>query len=66
MQAWLLWGLLFGSIGAGYAIYGRRQRAAVPLVCGIALMVFPYFESNIVLLVGIGTILTAIPYFLRL
>jgi hypothetical protein len=66
MQAWLLWGLLFGSIGLGYFIYGKRQRAAVPLLCGIALMVFPYFVSNIVLLVGIGTLLAAIPYFFRL
>jgi len=66
MQAWLLWGLLFGSIGLGYFIYGKRQRAVVPLLCGIALMVFPYFVSNIVLLVGTGILLAAIPYFFRL
>jgi hypothetical protein len=30
------------------------------------LMLFPYFVSNIVLLVGIGALLAAIPYFLRL
>jgi hypothetical protein len=29
-------------------------------------MLFPYFVSNIVLLVGIGALLAAIPYFLRL
>jgi hypothetical protein len=38
----------------------------VPLVCGLALMVFPYFVSNVILLVGIGAILAAIPCFLRL
>jgi hypothetical protein len=38
----------------------------VPLVCGLALMVFPYFVSNVILLVGIGVLLLAIPYFLRL
>jgi hypothetical protein len=65
MQAWLLWGLLFGSIGLGFVIYGKRQRAAVPLLCGIALMVFPYFVSNIWLLLGTGIALCAIPYFLR-
>jgi len=42
----LLWGLLFGSIGLGYFIYGKKQRAVVPLVCGLALMLFPYFVSN--------------------
>jgi hypothetical protein len=66
IQAWLLWGLLFGSIGLGYFIYGKKQKAVVPLVCGLALMLFPYFVSNIVLLVGIGALLAAIPYFLRL
>ncbi|HEY4445305.1 MAG TPA: hypothetical protein VGN30_13545 [Steroidobacteraceae bacterium] len=61
----MLWGLLFGSIGLGYFIYGRKQRSIAPLVCGLALMVFPYFVSNLMLLVGIGAILVMIPYFLR-
>jgi ABC-type Na+ efflux pump permease subunit len=58
--------LLFGSIGLGYFIYGKKQKAVVPLVCGLALMLFPYFVSNVMLLVGIGVLLSAIPYFLRL
>jgi hypothetical protein len=58
--------LLFGSIGLGYFIYGKKQKAVVPLVCGLALMLFPYFVSNVLLLVGIGALLAAIPYFLRL
>ena len=66
MQATLLWGLLFGSIGLGFFIYGKKQKAVVPLICGIALMVFPYFVSNVMLLVGIGILLSATPYFLRL
>jgi hypothetical protein len=66
MTGWLLWGLLFGSIGLGYFIYGKKQRAVVPLICGLALMAFPYFVSNMMLLVAIGAILCAIPYFLRL
>ncbi len=61
----LLWGLLFSSIGLGFCIYGRRQRAVVPLVCGIGLMVFPYFVANVPLLVAIGVALITIPYFLR-
>jgi len=62
----LLWGLLFGSIGLGFLIYGRKQKAVVPLVCGLALMIFPYFVSNPILLIAIGIGLIAIPYFLRL
>ena len=65
MTAVLLWGLLFGSIGLGYFIYGRKQSAPVPLVCGLALMMFPYFLSNVPVMVGIGIALIAIPYFLR-
>ena len=58
--------MLFGSIGLGFFIYGKKQRAVVPLVCGIVLILFPYFVSNVTLLVGIGVLLVAIPYFLRL
>ena len=46
--------------------FGKRQRAPVPLVCGAALMVYPYFVSNNVVLAAVGAALTAIPYFIRL
>jgi hypothetical protein len=62
----LLWGLLFSSIGFGFFWYGRKQRAPVALVCGLALMVYPYFISNSILLVAIGAVLMALPYFFRL
>ena len=65
-ESWLLWGLLFGSIGLGFFIYGKNQKAAVPLVCGVALMVFPYFVSNTIALVAIGAALIAVPYFVKL
>jgi hypothetical protein len=62
----LLWGVLFSSVGLGFFIYGKKQRAPVPLVCGIALMIYPYFIPNVFALVAIGIVLSAIPYFLRL
>jgi len=62
----LLWGLLFSSIGLGFFIYGKKQSAAVPLLTGVALMVFPYFVANVYLLVAIGVALIALPYFVRL
>ncbi len=61
----LLWGVLFGSIGFGFFLYGKKQGAIVPLACGLALMVFPYFISSTVLLIVIGVALMAIPYFVR-
>ncbi len=61
----LWWGLLFGSIGLGYFIYGKRQRVAMPLICGIALMIFPYFVSSTLLLVFVGCILLAGPFIFK-
>ena len=61
----LLWGVLFSSIGLGYFIYGRRQGKTIPLLCGVALMIYPYFMPNAVALVAIGAIFTVVPYFIR-
>lgn len=62
----LLLGLVFSSIGLGFFIYGRKQKVAMPLICGIALMVYPYFVSSNALLIAIGAVLIAIPYFVRI
>jgi hypothetical protein len=64
--ATLVWGMVFGSIGVGYFIYGKRQSALVPLVCGLLLMVFPYFFSSAWAIVLVGLVLMAIPRFLRI
>lgn len=64
--ATLLWGVLFSSIGLGYFVYGKQQRRAIPLLCGLSLMVYPYFISGHLFLVLIGSVLSAIPYFIRL
>lgn len=62
----LIWGMVFGSIGLGFFIYGKKQKAIVPLTTGIALFVFPYFISDISILLISGTILVALPYFVRI
>lgn len=62
----LLWGLLFGSFGLGYFMYGKKQKALVPLFCGMALMVFPYFVTNTIALVLIGVALVVAPFVVRL
>lgn len=61
----LLLGIVFSAIGAGFFMYGRKQQRPVPLACGLALMVYPYFISNNAWLVAIGVVLIAIPYFVR-
>lgn len=44
----LLLGVVFSSIGLGYFIYGKKQQQTMPLICGIALMIYPYFIENTV------------------
>jgi hypothetical protein len=62
----LIWGVLFGALGIGFFTYGRKQKAVVPLITGIALFIFPYFISNVYMLVIVGAILVALPYFVKI
>ena len=64
--ALLMWGMLFGAIGFGFFLYGKKQKAVVPLITGIALCVVPYCIANVYALVIVGVILVAIPYFVRI
>lgn len=62
----LLLGVLFSSIGLGYFLYGKKQKVTMPLVCGLVLMIFPYFVENTTMLTTIGILLSLLPYFVRL
>ena len=61
----IVWDVLFGVIGTGYFMYGKKQQSALPLFCGFALMVFPYFVSGTVLVVIVGVVLMAVPFLFR-
>jgi hypothetical protein len=65
-EAQFIWGVIFGIFGLGFFSYGKKQQAIVPLFTGIALFIFPYFVSNLYLLVGIGIGLMALPFLLRI
>jgi hypothetical protein len=58
----LIFSILFGSIGMGYFVYGKKQQAALPLLAGIVLCIFPYFVSNVYIMVLVGIILTVLPW----
>jgi len=62
----IFWEMLFGAIGLGFFSYGKKQRAIVPLVTGVGLFIFPYFVSNLYLLVILGVALILLPYFVRI
>jgi hypothetical protein len=50
--------LLFGAIGLGALIYARKMSAFKPAILGVALMAYPYFVSDSLLLWGVGIALT--------
>ena len=57
--------VIFGAVGLGYFVYGRRQKMLVPLICGVGLMGYPYFVNNTTLLMIIGCVLLGIPFFVK-
>ena len=65
-ESTIIWGMLFGAIGFGFFMYGKKQKAVVPLYTGVALFVLPYFISNVFILVIAGIVLIALPYFVRI
>ncbi|AXY60776.1 amino acid transport protein [Acinetobacter sp. WCHAc010052] len=61
----LLLGVIFSSVGLGYFIYGRKQKMSMPFVCGLSLMIFPYFIENTIFMGLTGSLLSIIPWLLR-
>jgi hypothetical protein len=61
----LVAGLLFGSIGFVAFIYGKRMNLWKPMLCGIALMIYPYFVADTTALFAIGGAGTIALFFLR-
>jgi hypothetical protein len=64
-EAYLLWGLIFGSIGGGYFMYGRKRPSGMAMVCGLALMIYPYFIDSTSSMIAIGVLLMALPWVLK-
>jgi hypothetical protein len=58
----LLAGVMFGAIGVGYFMYGRREARIAYFVCGLVLAIFPWFVTNLAALIGIGIALVAAPF----
>ena len=56
----ILASVIFGSIGFGAFIYGKKQSDLKALVVGVILMVYPYFVSNPIALFGVGVVLTVL------
>ena len=57
--------LPLGAFGLAYFVYGKKNGAIVPLICGVCLMIFPYFISGLVPLILVGLILILLPRFFQ-
>ena len=53
--------LIFGSIGVAYLFYARRNQDPLYFVFGSLLIIYTYLFSNPLLIILIGSVLTAIP-----
>ena len=58
--------VLFGVIGLSYLVYARKQQHAVALISGLGLSIFPYFVSNIWLVLLIGVAFVIAPFMIEL
>jgi hypothetical protein len=56
---------LFGMIGTGYFLYGKRRDDFLTLGCGLGLGLFPYFVDGLAAILIAGVLLVAIPFLFR-
>ena len=61
----ILVGLLTGSVGVGYFMYGKKRARPVPMLAGAALCLYPYVVGNLFWLLAIGAVLLALPFLLK-
>lgn len=64
MDSWgLVWSVVFGAIGAGYFVFGRKQQRPIPLIAGLLLICLPYAIGNPWVLVPVcATVMLAVYY----
>lgn len=54
--------MIWGAVGTGFFIFGKKQSRAVFLLCGILLCVFPFFVPDALASTIIGLILCVAPF----
>jgi hypothetical protein len=57
--------VVVGLIGSAYILYGRRQYEPWFIACGFALVAYPYFVSDTLITLLIGTVLALLPILMR-
>ena len=64
-SGYLMASLVFGTIGMGMFMYGKKAGRVVPLAAGAGLMVLPYFITHLVMMIVLCGALTAAPWLFR-
>ncbi|MDP3274944.1 MAG: hypothetical protein Q8Q09_07070 [Deltaproteobacteria bacterium] len=59
----LIASFFISTVGLSFFIYGKKQRRVPQLVSGLAMMVFPYFVTNVPAMLVIGAALTVFALF---
>ena len=54
---WLFLSLIPSGIGFVLFVYGKKQDRWPHLVAGLLLMVYPYFATSVVSLLGVGALI---------
>jgi len=57
--------ICFSIVGFGFFLYGKKSTNYLFVICGIILMVFPYFVSNPTYLIIIGAVVSLIPLIIK-
>ena len=58
--------IFLGSVSLSYFMYGKTQRKAVALFCGIGLGIAPYFGLDMWLLVLVSIFMMGLPFFIKI
>jgi hypothetical protein len=61
---YLMLSLLFGAVGTGLFMYGKKSGKIPHLAAGLALMTCPYFITNLIAMVAVCVVLAVAPFVL--
>lgn len=53
---------MLGLVGSAYLLYGRKQAAGLPMLCGLMMMVEPYVVPGFIGQLLVGILLAALPH----
>ena len=56
--------MLFGAVGMGLLIFGKKTGKIPHIIAGLALITCPYFIPNVIAMVSVCVVLAVAPFFM--